>query len=180
MAEIQTIARPYAKAAFQFAREKQALPEWLTMLNGLANVAGDTNIQVLLSNPKVTNEQVASVFIDVLANQLDENARNFVNVLGQAGRLTALPSIFTVFKELYEEEMRVITANVYVAQSLTDEQQAKLQQALEQRLNQKVEINTIIDPSVYGGVRVEANDMVIDGTIRGRLHRLFENLHVNA
>lgn len=177
MAELESIARPYAKAAFEYAQANDALPNWQHMLAAMAAVGEDADIQALLHNPKVSSAQLATLTTDVLDTQLDDAGRNFVRLLGVRGRIGAMSAISRLFQHLYAEKQQKVTAKVFVAQPLTTEQQLKLQQALQKRLDKEVELDIIIDPSVYGGVRVQANDIVIDGTIRGRLQRLFENLN---
>lgn len=176
MAEIETIARPYAKAAFQYAIANNELEKWLQMLGALSMVATDPQVERLLTDPRVSSKQLADLFKDVLGESLNQDANNFVDVLADNKRLAAFGAIFIIYQKLYEEQQKKVTAKVFAAQPLTDDQSMRLKQALESRLQRDVELDTIIEPDVYGGIRVQANDLVIDGTIKGRLQRLFENL----
>lgn len=177
MAEINTIARPYAKAAFRTALEGNSLTNWLNMLSALAQVTYDESVQTLLNDPKITEAQLGQFFKEVLVKVLDEQGQNFVDILVEKSRLSALPAIFSLYNKMYEEQQKTVTATVTVASPLNEQQLSSLKQALEKRLAHDVEIDTVVDPEVYGGVRVQANDLVIDGTIKGRLQRLFENLN---
>lgn len=177
MAELVSIARPYARAAFEYADGHNALPRWQDMLSSMAFVANDASVGALLSNPKVTNEQLNELFLGVLAPCLDGSGGNFIRIVAERGRLAALPQIHALFQQLVEDKQKSVTAKVFTAHPLSQEQQQSIKNALEVRLAQQVELDTIIDPTVYGGVRVEAKDLVIDGSVRGRLQRLFENLN---
>lgn len=177
MAELQSIARPYAKAAFEYASSAGALCAWQNQLKGLSLVVSDAQVQELLADPKITNQQMAELFSDVLEPVLDSSGINFVNILAERGRLEALPLIYSQFQTLFEEQQRRVTAKVYVADALSSEQSQKIKQALQKRLKRDVELDIIIEPALYGGVRVQAKDLVIDGSVQGRLQKLFENLN---
>ena len=177
MAELITIARPYAKAAFEYALEAGVLPKWLNAFNTLALMVQDPQVRSLLHDPKVSDSQLAELFISVLGSELDSESENFINLLASRGRFAALPYIRDIYTELYAEQQRTITATVYTTQELTTLQAETLKKAMEQRLDREVTLATVIDPAVFGGVRVEAGDLVIDGTIQGRLKRLFENFN---
>jgi len=177
MSELKTIARPYAKATFRYAIANHSLEQWLAMLNALSIVAENSQVQAILKNPKISHDESGRFFNDVLSNVLDEHGKNFVKLLAEKGRLKALPAIFSLFFSMYEEHQKTVTATVTAASPLNEQQLESLKQALEKRLQHKIIIETTIDPTVYGGVRVQANDLVIDGTIKGRMQRLFENLN---
>jgi len=139
-------------------------------------VATDPQIVSLLTDPKVSSQQLGELCKDVLADALNDDSKNFVDLISEKGRIGVLGAIFEIYKKLYEEQQKIVTAKVFVVQALTSDQSSGLKQALEKRLKLDVKLDTIIDPAVYGGIRVQANDLVIDGTIQGRLRRLFENL----
>lgn len=177
MAELITVARPYAKAAFEYALEAGVLPKWLNIFDTLALLVQDPQVRSLLHDPKVSDSQLAGLFIGMLGSELDSEAENFINLLASRSRFAALPYIRDIYTELYAEQQKTITAKVYTTQELNPAQAEKLKQAMAQRLDREVELETVIDPTIFGGVRVEAGDLVIDGTIQGRLQRLFENFN---
>lgn len=173
--EMKTIARPYAKAAFDFAVEKKAVDNWLSMLTFAAEVAqNDSMAQVLGSD--LNAEKMADVFLAVCGEQLDEQGQNLIRVLAVNGRLSVLPAVVREFAEMKAELDRVTDANVVSATKLTKQQVAKIQASLEKRLGRKVKLNCSVDKSLMAGIIITAGDMVIDGSVRGRLSRLAETL----
>lgn len=178
MAELTTIARPYAKAVFEYALEAKVMPQWLNIVNVLASLVEDSQVRSLLHDPKVDDAQLANLFIDVIDGELGKDGENFINLLASRGRFAAMPYIRDIYTELYAEQQKTVTAKVYTTQELSSQQADNLKQAMERRLDREVNLETVIDPTVFGGVRVEAGDLVIDGTIQGRLQRLFENFNV--
>ena len=172
MAEPSTVARPYAEAAFQLAEAANALGKWSEMLGGLALVAGDARVQSAVSDPNLSDEQVAGIFIAVLAGRLSAEAENFVRVLAHNNRLELLPRIHEQFEALKNEREGVVEAEVQSAFELTDAQIADLVQRLEKRTGRKVRTEVRINQDLIGGVRVILGDKVIDGSARAQLGAL--------
>ncbi|WP_107852382.1 F0F1 ATP synthase subunit delta [Oceanimonas marisflavi] len=173
--EMKTIARPYAKAAFDFAVEKKAVDNWLSMLTFAAEVAqNDSMAQVLGSD--LNAEKMADVFLAVCGEQLDEQGQNLIKVMAANGRLSVLPAVVQEFAEMKAELDRVVDADVVSAAKLTKQQVAKIQASLEKRLGRKVNLNCSVDKSLMAGIIIKAGDLVIDGSVRGRLSRLAETL----
>lgn len=171
MSELTTVARPYAKAAFDFAVESQAVSNWNDMLYFAAEVAKDDAIVTFLSgshSPEVTSD----LFIKVCGEQLNENGQNFVKVLAENGRLVALPAVAEMFAELKAQYENEIEVDITSATAMTAEQETALSAALEKRLARKIKLNCSVDNSVVGGLLIKAGDTVIDATIRGKLDRL--------
>ena len=171
MSELTTVARPYAKAAFDFALEQGALDKWSDMLEFAAVVAKDETVASFLSS-SATVGKTAEVFIGVCGDELDDNAKNFVKVLAENERLPALSAVselYQTFRAEYEKEVEV---DVTSAVKLLKAQQTELSKALEQRLQRKIKLNCSVDKSIIGGLVIEAGDTVIDGTLRGKLDRL--------
>ncbi|MBY6226534.1 F0F1 ATP synthase subunit delta [Ferrimonas balearica] len=175
MSELTTVARPYAKAAFEFAVEKQAVDQWAQMLAFLAEVTVNETVADLLSG-QVNAEQLAQIFIQIGGEQIDEHGQNLIKVMAENGRLVALPAVAQQFIELREEWQKEITAEVQSAVKLSDEQQANIAASLEQRLARKVKLNCSVNPELIAGVVITAGDLVIDGSVRGKLSRLSDTL----
>lgn len=171
MSDLTNIARPYAKAAFDFAVEQNALDAWLEILFFAAEVAKDDQVKAYLSSNSVAEKQ-AELFIQICDGQLDEYGCNFIKVLAENHRLLALPEVLSAFAELKAEYEKEITVEVESATELNSTQQQKLVNALSQRLARKVKLICSINPEVVGGMLIKAGDMVIDGSIRGKLDRL--------
>ena len=176
MAEKTTIARPYAKAVFALAREQGKLDAWLETLVRAATVVTDTRVEPLLSNPRVTPTGLADLVIDIAGGGLDETGRNFFKVLAANRRLGYLPEIAAIFAHLKSEAERSIDVTVTSAVLLSADQQKKLAAAVEKRLARTVRLHSKLDPSLIGGAVLRADDLVIDGSLKGRLDRLESEL----
>ncbi|CND75428.1 F0F1 ATP synthase subunit delta [Yersinia enterocolitica] len=175
MSEFVTVARPYAKAAFDFAVEHQAVDRWQNMLAFTAQVTRNEQIAELLSGA-VAPETMSKTFIAVCGEKLDEPAQNFIRVMAENGRLLVLPEVLLQFIQLRASLESTVDVEVSSASPLNDEQLAKIAAAMEKRLSRKVKLNCKIDKSVMAGVVIRAGDMVIDGSVRGRLERLADVL----
>lgn len=173
--EMKTIARPYAKAAFDFAVEKKAVDNWLTMLTFAAQVATDQQVEDLI-NSNLNAEKMADLFLAVCGDQLDEQGQNLIKVMAVNGRLSVLPAVVLEFAALKAEQDREIEADVVSAAKLTKQQMAKIQASLEKRLDRKVKLNCSVDKALMAGIIITAGDLVIDGSVRGKLSRLAETL----
>jgi F-type H+-transporting ATPase subunit delta len=172
MADKLTIARPYARAAFQEARSEDRLGPWSESLKVAAGVVKDPRVDNLLGNPQVTPEQLAQLLIDIAGPELGEHGGNFVRTLAANRRLAYLPEISEQFEALKDEIQGVADVTVTSAAALDAAQQAKLSAALEKRLKRKVRLHAEVDPAIIGGAIVRAGDLVIDGSIATRLERI--------
>lgn len=167
-----TVARPYARAAFEEARAHKVLGPWSDSLQRAAAVVKDPRVQNLLGNPAVTNAELAQFVIDLAGPQLDEQGRNFVQTLAENRRLAYLPEISTLFDELKDEAEGVVDVTVTSAAPLENAQRDALSAALQRRLKRQVRLHCETDPSLLGGAVLRAGDLVIDGSVRSRLDRI--------
>ncbi len=172
MAEITTIARPYAQAAFKLAQQKQALPAWTDMLSLAAHVALDPGMRKLLDNPRVTPEQLADLFIDICGERLNDDGRNLLRLLAERRRMAMLPEIFALYEQFRNEAEGAIKAQLITALPATDAHKQTIAAALKARFGRDVQLEFITDPTLMGGAVVRAGDLVIDGSVRGKLTRL--------
>jgi F-type H+-transporting ATPase subunit delta len=172
MADKLTVARPYARAAFQEARGEDRLAQWSDSLKVAAQVVKDPRVDNLLGNPQVTPAQLAQLLIDIAGPALGEHGANFVRTLAENRRLAFLPEISSQFEALKDETQGVVDVTVTSAAALDAAQAAKLSAALEKRLKRKVRLHTEVDPAIIGGAIVRAGDLVIDGSISTRLERI--------
>lgn len=170
-----TIARPYAKAAFDFAVEKKAVDNWLSMLSFAAVVAQNDEMDEVI-NGNLNAEKMADVFLAVCGEQLDEQGQNLIKAMAVNGRLSVLPAVVQEFAAMKAELDREVEAEVVSAAKLTKQQMAKIQASLEKRLDRKVKLNCSVDKKLMAGIIIKAGDLVIDGSVRGRLSRLAETL----
>jgi F-type H+-transporting ATPase subunit delta len=172
MAEPSTVARPYAEAAFQLAAEGNALAKWSEMLGALALVARDERVQRAASNPELSDDQVAGLFIAILAGRLSGEGENFVRVLAHNKRLELLPLIHEQFEALKNERESVIEAELQTAFELSEAQVSDLVQRLEKKTGRKVRARIEVSKDLIAGVRIVLGDKVIDGSARAQLAAL--------
>lgn len=179
MAEIATLARPYANAVFDLARSAGRLTEWSPMLTLLARAVETDQVRELVAAPSLAPAVKAHQLIDVVREDIDDRCRRFVNVLADNHRLELLPEIAAQFEALKAEAEKTLDVEITAAVELTDRQVDSYAQALRQRFDQDVNVSVDIDPGLVGGAIVRAGDTVIDGSVRGRLTRLVESLQRN-
>jgi F-type H+-transporting ATPase subunit delta len=176
MAEKSTIARPYAKALFELALGDRKLDVWSQALAIAAAVVADVRVKKLLTSPHLTTDQLADLLIDICGKALDAEGQNFIRVLAANRRLGLLPEISTIYEKLKAESEKVVDVTVTSAAPLSAEQQRSYADALRKRLNSEVRLHCEIDPALVGGAILRADDLVIDGSLRGRLERLTTEL----
>jgi F-type H+-transporting ATPase subunit delta len=173
MAEPVTIARPYAEAVYKLAREKNALAQWSGALASLDAVVSDARVQLIISDPNVSAQQLEELVLGVIGDKLDagvaNEARSFMQVLIQNGRLELTPHIRGVYESLKREHEGTLEASVISALPISDEQVKALVTALETKFKRKITTKVEIDPQLIGGVKIVVGDKVIDATVRGRL-----------
>jgi F-type H+-transporting ATPase subunit delta len=172
MAELSTLARPYARAAFEYARDNGQLSLWAEQLATAAAVAADNSLKIALNDPSLTAEQQAKTLCDVCGDALGAEARNFVAVLAANKRLALLPEIYSLFAQYKADQEKTVDVEVVSAFDLADETRDKLVAVLGKKLERQVEVRTSTDKGLLGGVLIRAGDLVIDGSIRGRLNKL--------
>lgn len=176
MAENVTIARPYARAAFAFAREHNAFASWSKWLSAAASLVQDERVAGLLVSPKVSAQELASLVGDASGIGSDKGANNFIAVLAQNRRLGVLPEIAAMFETLRAEVENVADVQVTSAVALDDAQRQRLSSALKVRLKRDVRLHCDIDASLVGGAIIRSGDLIIDGSLKGRLDRLAAEL----
>ncbi|MFW5823402.1 MAG: F0F1 ATP synthase subunit delta [Marinobacter sp.] len=176
MAELRTLARPYARAAFEAARSQDALADWGDALSVAGQVAANSEVKQFLAHPGVPRSAKAEIITEFAGNQVSQPVRNFFTILAEKGRLTLLPEIAGLFQKFRAELERTINIDVTAAFELTEEQQQKLAQALSTRLDRQVSLTATADQSLIGGVVIRTGDMVIDASVRGKLNRLTDSL----
>jgi F-type H+-transporting ATPase subunit delta len=172
MSERVTIARPYAKAAFVLARQALKLPQWSDVINVSASVVADERVHPLLDNPHVQSAQLVDFICDIGGPGFDNQARNFLGVLAENRRLSYLPEIAQLFAKLRADYERIVDVTVSSAVELTAEQKQRFTAALARRFDREIRLHTRIDSNLLGGAVVQADDLVIDGSVRGGLAQL--------
>lgn len=169
MAELATIARPYAEAAFEIARQDGVLGAWSQALRFGATIVGDERVAAALDNPRLDAGARESLLLSIAGDRFDARMRNFVRVLVEADRITLLPQISSQFDALKDSAEATAKATIESAFELTDAQVAELKAALEKRFGRKIEATVTINPELIGGARVTVGDAVIDGSVQAKL-----------
>ena len=172
MAEKTTIARPYAKAAFQEAQADKDLAPWSETLRAAATAVRDPRVHELLGSPSVSGEDLAQFVMGVTGPALDEHRQNFFRMLAENHRLGFLPEISALFDEYKDEAESVIDVTVTSAAPIDGAQQQALSKALERKLKRTVRLHCDTDSTLIGGAVLRAGDTVIDGSLLSRLKRI--------
>lgn len=172
MAELTTIARPYAEAAFALARDQNALPAWSQMLKLASGIVADPQMAAALDNPKLDAPARQSLLLSIAGDRLTTEGRNFVRVLVESDRITLMPAISTLFETLKDAADGVAKATIETAFPLEGSELSDLTSALERRFKRKVEAEVVVKPELIGGARITVGDNVIDGTVAERLRAM--------
>jgi F-type H+-transporting ATPase subunit delta len=176
--EAITVARPYAEAIFARAEETGQLQAWADMLAFLEMLVQDGTMSRIIADPQFDRHQMADLIISIAEQRLTEEGGNLVRLLAENGRVTVLPEMRALYQELMEESLRTITVEVHSAYQLEAEQEQEIAAALKEKLGREVTIVSKQQPDLIGGVHIRAGDMVIDGSIKGRLEQLANELGI--
>lgn len=171
MAELATIARPYAEAAYQVA-SKGDVQAWARQIDALAAVAREESVRQFADNPKVSTQDVFDVVTVAARQPLDAGVANFLRTLVDNSRLAALPEIATQFHALVNGNSGVSDAIVHSAFPIGDTELGELRATLERRFGRKLSTQVLIDPELIGGVRVVVGDEVLDTSVKARLEQM--------
>ena len=171
MAELATIARPYAEALFQVAKS-QDHAAWGRQLDALAQVAQDADLRQFADHPKAQSEQVVAVVTAAAKQDFAAGVQNFLRTVVENGRLAALPEIVAQYHVLANAASGVSDAQIYSAYEISDAQLADLKASLEKRFGRKLDTHVQLEPGLIGGVRVVVGDEVLDTSVKARLERM--------
>jgi F-type H+-transporting ATPase subunit delta len=169
MSQALTLARPYARAAFAIARDERDFPAWSQALAFAARVAADPRVAALLGDPRLSHAEAVVLLSPEAAR---ESFARFLTLLADNRRLALLPEIAGLYEELRAEAERVVKATVTSAAELPAGELDKIKAALRQRFGREVDVETAVDESLIGGAVIDAGDVVIDGSLKGKLERL--------
>ena len=175
MAENRTLARPYAKAVFEIAREKQAFDRWSKSLAVLASLSTDASVQAMLTSPKASPAVRAEVLAELAAKsgeKLEQPGRNLLGLLADNRRLGLLPEIAADYERLRAEAENTLDVELAAAMPVPAEEQKRIGEALQKKLGRKITLKYVEDKTLIGGAVLRAGDLVIDGSVREKLSRL--------
>jgi F-type H+-transporting ATPase subunit delta len=176
MAEISTIARPYAVAAYKLGSEQKALGKWSEMLGFAAAVANDAQIKAYIQDPKVVSSELQATFLKVCGDNLNENGQNLIKVLVEYGRLSILPEIYSAFEALKAQDEGTLDAEIIAAAKISAADTKDLVKRLEAKFGKKIEATVSVDPEIIGGFKIIVGDTVIDASVKGQLQNLAYSL----
>lgn len=172
MAQLMTIARPYAEAIFALSQESNNLAAWSEELANLATISQDDAMAAMIKNPAYTNDQIVSVFTDVMGDNLTTEGKGLLAAMASNKRLGALADVSEVFETLKAQAEKRVRATVVSARKATVEQKKKLSAALNAKFDAEVEITYEVDASLVGGIKVIVGDWAIDGSAQAQLNKL--------
>ncbi len=172
MAEKTTVARPYARAVFEIARDSDALSSWSEFLERASFVVSDSRIHELIGDPAISRHDLAELLIELCGDAAGEQGANFIKLLAENGRVAFLPEIASEFEDLKAQAENIVDVTITSAVPLDDDQRGRFASSLRQRLGRDVRLHVETDGSLIGGAVIRAGDLVIDGSVRGRLQRL--------
>lgn len=172
MAEISTIARPYAQAVFDLAKEQKKLKAWSETLSLLSQVVEDDAVKSVINDSKVLDTDREKLILDICKKNISKEGENFIKLLIENKRLLILPFISETFENLKANEEGSVTANIVVATKITKKETDEIIKNLEKKLNKKIEATVEIDQSILGGSLITVGDTVIDASVKGQLESL--------
>lgn len=176
MAEISTIARPYAVAAYKLAKEQKALAKWSEMLGFATAIVNDAQMNSYIQDPKVVGSDLQANFLKVCGDKLNENGQNLIKVLVEYGRLSILPAITSAFEELKALDEGTLEAQIIAAAKPSAAETKDLVKRLEAKFGKKIEASVSVDPEIIGGIKIIVGDTVIDASVKGQLQNLAYSL----
>lgn len=178
MAELATLARPYAEAVFELAKEAEGgFSRWSDALNFLGAVMQDAEVAAICANPRVEKEAQTALLLDIADGQnLDSAMVNLVKLLAENGKLTLIPELASQFDELKAKHEGYISVELISTYPVNEEQSQSVVSALKQRFGKEIELEVSLDESLLGGWVIRAGDQVLDLSVRGRLQQLAADL----
>jgi F-type H+-transporting ATPase subunit delta len=176
MSTVTTLARPYAKAAFELADADNATGSWNDMLDLASTLVSEDAMANLLQSPKVSNSQLVQILSDVAGEAFNDRFRDYLSVLAENKRFPLLPEIATLYQRLREEADKLLRVKVVSAFALDESQAKRLKDALARRFEREILLESEVDSSVIGGAVVYAGGQVIDGSLKDRLTKLSNSL----
>ncbi|TFW27481.1 F0F1 ATP synthase subunit delta [Massilia horti] len=171
MAELATVARPYAEALFRVAQSGD-MNAWSELVSALGQIGANPDLQAFAQNPNVSQAQLADTIASLVKAPLNAEAKNFISMLAENGRVVLLPEIAAQFHELKNANEGAADAHIDSAFELSGAQLAQLTATLEKKFGRKLNPTVTVDPSLIGGVRVVVGDEVLDTSVRAKLQQM--------
>lgn len=176
MQEKTTLARPYARAAFEQAQAEGRLREWSAMLAYLAAVVSDPRMRKLINHPKVGADLLSQLVIEICGANVAKGGQNFIKLLANAGRMAVAPGIHDLFERMRAQSESIAEVELVTAYELDEGQRKRLGEIVAKRVKRQVQVSTRVDGSIIGGVIIRSGDSVVDASVRGQLRQLGNDL----
>ena len=172
MIEPTTLARPYARAAFEHARAAGELAAWQTALSELAAITTQPKVAAAMRDPNQTAAHRASTLSSLAGDAVPTAVGNLLAIMSDNGRLSLIPEVATLFDQLKQAVESAVAVHVTSAYPLSDAETQQLTETMQEKLERSITLTSETDPSLLGGALIRADDLVIDGSVRGRLNKL--------
>ncbi len=172
MAEVTTLARPYAEAVFKLADQANALSDWSAVLARFSAAAAQAGVRDAITDPKTTTSQMVDLFGGIVNGDASAEVKNFLALLADNDRLTLLPQISELFEEMKHQREGVLEAEIVSAFPMEDAQLGNLVGHLEAKFKRKIQPHVTVDKELIGGVKIVIGDEVIDASVRGKLQHM--------
>jgi len=176
MAELQTLSRPYAEAAFRFGLEQKSLPQWSEQLTVIATVLADAQVRQWIGDPGVARERLTEILLTVCGSEITEQAGNLLRLLVVNDRLDIGAELLQQFEAMRAQAEQEIEATVESAYAISEAEQSKICRALEQHFGCTVRLDSSVNKDLLAGMIIRAGDWVIDGSAKARVRQLANNL----
>ena len=172
MIEPTTLARPYARAAFEHARAAADLAAWQAALSELAAITAEPKVAAAMRDPNQTAAQRAATLSGLVGDAVPSAVANLLAIMADNGRLSLLPEVAMLFDQLKQAVESTVAVHVTSAYPLSDAETQQLAETMQEKLARSITLTSETDPSLLGGALIRADDLVIDGSVRGRLNKL--------
>jgi len=172
------VARPYAEASFNLAKETAQVEAWSNELALLAQIISSSSIQRVLTNPAIETAQQIQLILDIAGNALTKPVISLLNILADNERLLLAPEIQQLFEDFIQADSGEMGVDIVSAYVLKPAEEEQLKVALTQKFNCNVNIKSVKDSHLIGGIKIKAGDFVIDNSIKGQLTQLANQLGI--
>ncbi len=176
MSDLTTLARPYAQAVFKLAKKEKSTEKWSEALTFLSLLMQDAAMLTVVKNPKIPKQRIIQLILDIAEGKFNDKTVNFIKLLVHYDRLLLSPQIAELFEQYKSEDEGYVDVELKSAFALTKAEENSMIDTLEKILQKTVHMNANVDKTLIGGFLARAGDIVIDGSIKGRLQQLSKRL----
>lgn len=176
MSDLSTAARPYAKAVYELASENNSEQQWSESLAYLSVVCADEQIASRLDDPTITHNKLSELLISICGDKVGDQGGNLIKLMAESGRLPLMSEVAGIYEELVASSKGIVDAQMISAFDVTDAQREAVIASLKKRFNKEVRLEVSVDSELLGGAIIKAGDLVIDGSVKGRMAKMTSSL----